>query len=373
MVTRPQKIHPSSIETSGIVLAALGHNPTLEDIVVELPGPGEVRVRIVASGICHTDLDATRDARACPVLLGHEGAGVVEAVGEGVARPKLGDHVVINWQVKCGKCRRCVSGRADLCEDIQGTAAPRVYWRAGPLNVLLNAGTFCPFVTVPAAGAVSIRRDMPLNRAALLGCAVATGIGAVFYTAKVQASEGVAVFGAGGVGLNVIQGAKIAGASLIIAIDVDDDRLAHAALLGATHILNNRVDDPVAVVQKMTAGRGVEHVFEVVGKPALMAQGIDMLARGGALTLVGAAPRDALMSFNPRQFMSRQQTVQGCIYGNIDPQNDLPKFANWYMDGALQLDQLETASVRLEDVPKIFAHPEPNHGIRTIIEFNHQL
>jgi S-(hydroxymethyl)glutathione dehydrogenase / alcohol dehydrogenase len=373
MVTHPHQKNPSSVETSGIVLAALGHNPTLEDVVVELPGPGEVRVRIVASGICHTDLDATRDARVCPVLLGHEGAGVVESVGEGVERPKLGDHVVINWQVKCGQCRRCLAGRPDLCENIQGTAAPRVYWRAGPLNVLLNAGTFCPYVTVPAAGAVPIRRDMPLNRAALLGCAVATGMGAVFYTAKVQASESVAVFGAGGVGLNVIQAAKIAGASVIIAIDVDDDRLAHAAMLGATHVLNNKIDDPVTMVRKMTAGRGVEHAFEVVGKHALMTQGVEMLARGGILTLVGAAPRDALMSFHPRKFMSQQQTIQGCIYGNIDPQRDLPRFADWYMDGSLQLDQLETATVRLEDVPQIFANPEPQHGIRTIIEFHHLL
>ncbi len=370
MVTGSSKTHPSTLETSGIILAALGQMPTLEDVAVEPPGPGEVRVRSVASGICQTDLNAIRDARACPVLLGHEGAGVVESVGEGVKRPKVGDHVVINWQVKCGRCRRCLSGRPDLCEDIQGTAAPRVYWRGGPLHVMLNAGTFCPFMTVPAAGAIPIRRDIPMNMAALLGCAVATGIGAVFYTAKVQAGEGVAVIGTGGVGLNVIQGARLAGASVIIAIDIDNDRLANAAILGATHVLNNHISNSAAVVKEMTGGRGVEHVFEVVGEPRLMAQGIDMLAHGGTLTLVGAAARDAQMSFHPRRFMSRQQTIQGCIYGSIVPHKDLPRFADWYMEGGLQLDELETTSVRIEEVPEIFANPELRRGIRTIIEFD---
>src|SRR5579863_6876468 len=136
MATRPHTMHPSSVETSGIVLASLGHNPTLEDVVVELPGPGEVRVRIAASGICHTDLNAARDARVCPVLLGHEGAGVVESIGEGVKRPRIGDHVVINWHMECGQCQRCQSGCPELCENVQGTLAPRVYWRGGPLNVL---------------------------------------------------------------------------------------------------------------------------------------------------------------------------------------------------------------------------------------------
>jgi S-(hydroxymethyl)glutathione dehydrogenase/alcohol dehydrogenase len=369
MVTRSSKTSRSAIETEGVVLTGLGQIPTIEDVAVEPPGPGEVRVRNVTSGICHTDLNATRDARACPVLLGHEGAGVVESVGEGVKRPKVGDHVVINWQVKCGHCRRCLSGRPDLCEDIQGTAAPRVYWRGGPLNVFLNAGTFCPFMTLPAAGAIPIRRDMPFDKAALLGCAVATGIGAVFYTAKVQAGESVAVIGTGGVGLNVIQGAKLAGASAIIAIDIDDDRLAHAAVFGATHVVNNRAGNPVDIVRKMTGGRGVEHAFEVVGEPRLMAQGIDMLTRGGTLTLVGAAARDALLNFHPRRFMSQQQSIQGCIYGNIVPYKDLPKFAEWYMEGGLQLDQFETASVRLEEVPEIFAHPNRQRAVRTLIEF----
>jgi S-(hydroxymethyl)glutathione dehydrogenase / alcohol dehydrogenase len=357
------------IDVPGIVLKGLGQIPSLETVRVADPGRDEVRVKIAASGICHTDISYMRDARVTPVLLGHEGAGVVESVGEGVTHVQVGDHVVINWQVKCGKCKRCLSGKADLCENIQGTSAPRVFWDEKPLPVMLNAGTFCPLVVVPAAGAVPIRKDMPLAKAAMLGCAVATGVGAALYTANVQYGEGVVVIGVGGVGLNIIQGARLANAQPIIAIDVDDGRLELASQYGATHIINSRADDPIKQVKSLTDGRGVEHVFEAVGHPTLMLQSIDMLARGGILTLVGAAARDATLPFQPRRFMSQQQSIRGCIYGNIHPALDLPLFADWYMEQKLHLDELHTTSVRLEDVPEVFASLDQDRGIRPIIEF----
>jgi len=352
-----------------IVLTERGRPPALEIVVLDAPGPGEVRVRMVASGVCHTDLAAVRDARTVPVLLGHEGAGVVDAIGAGVTHVQPGDHVVINWQPKCGRCRRCLAGRQDLCEDIRGTAAPRVFWRDQPLSVLLNAGTFCPLIVVPAAGAVRIRRDMPLDKAAILGCAVATGVGAALYTARVQPGEGVVVIGTGGVGLNVVQGARLANAYPIVAIDVDDERLRQAAVFGATHTVNSRERDAVAAVRELTNGRGVEHVFEVVGLPELMLQGIDMLARGGALTLVGAAARDATLPFHPRRFMSQQQTIQSSIYGNIRPALDLPLFADWYMDGRLYLDELTVEEIRLEDVLEVFAGHGPARATRPMVLF----
>jgi len=352
-----------------IVLETWGQPPTLETVELHDPGPDEVAVRMAASGICHTDLSAVRDARACPALLGHEGAGVVEAVGVNVRHVQPGDHVVVNWQVKCGRCRWCLSGRQDLCENVQATAAPRVYWRGQPLNILLNAGTFCPVAVLPAWGAVPIRRDMPLEKAALLGCAVATGVGAALYTAAVRPGEGAAIIGTGGVGLNIVQGAALANASPIIAIDVKDDNLRLASDFGATHTVNSRAANPAQAVRNLTGGRGVEHVFEVVGLPELMLQGIDMLSRGGTLTLVGAAARDATLPFFPRRFMSQQQQIKGCIYGNIRPAIDLPLFADWYMTGRLRLDELHTQTVRLEDVPSLFAQPERLQGIRTIINF----
>jgi len=359
----------SERELPAIVLPKLGHNPILTRVVVAPPGPGEVRVQMRASGLCHTDLAAVRDARATPVLLGHEGAGIVESVGDGVSHVRPGDHVVISWQVKCGRCRRCLSGRADLCEDIQGTQAPRVRWNGRPLPVFLNAGTFCPLVVVPAMGAVPIRPDLPFELAALLGCAVATGVGAALYTARVAAGEDVLVIGAGGVGLNVIQGAALANARLILAADNNPARLATARRCGATHTFDSSRGGLVEHVLSLTAGRGVEHAFEVVGQPALMEQGLQCLARGGALTIVGAAARDAEFSFRPRRFMSQQQTIQGCIYGSIRPGLDLPMFADWHMAGRLRLDEIPTEPVRLEEVPGIFDGSRPTSALRPVILF----
>ncbi len=352
----------------GIVLKQLGALPTLETVRVTDPGPREVAVRMVASGICHTDISYVRDARTTPVLLGHEGAGIVDAVGDEVLHVKPGDHVVVNWQAKCGRCRWCVAGRQDLCENVQGTAAPRVFMDGAPLSVMLNAGAFCPRVVVPADGAVPVRKDIPLDRAAMLGCAVATGVGAALYTAKVEPGQTVVVIGAGGVGLCVVQGARLANAGLIVAVDLDDRRLDLARTYGATHALNG-ADDVIARVRALTDGRGVEHVFEVVGQPGLMLTGIDMLARGGTLTLVGATAREATLPFHPRRFMSQQQTIRGCIYGNIRPQRDLPLFADWYMERKLRLDEMHTTSVRLGDVPEVFASLDVDRGIRPIIVF----
>lgn len=354
----------------GIVLQELGQVPALEKISIHDPGPNEVLVRMSASGICHTDIGYMQYARACPVILGHEGAGVIEMVGKDVTHVKPGDHVVINWQPKCGTCVWCRRGRQDLCERILGTDEPRIYWNERALNIMLSAGTFSPYAVIHKDGAVPIRKDMPLEKAALLGCAVATGVGAVLHTARVQPGEDVAVIGGGGVGLNVVQGARLANAGRIIVIDINEERLAQAKQFGATHTVLATNENMVEAVLDVTGGRGVEYVFEVVGSPQLMQQGIDMLARGGALVLIGAADRSALMEFYPRRFMSQQQAILGCIYGNIRPHIDLPLLADWYMNGRLKLDELHSATVVLEDVPAIFADPKSMKGIRTVISFD---
>lgn len=354
------------LHTQGIILQKLGELPILDDLTIEQPARGEVLIRVLASGICHTDISYMRDARTTPVLLGHEGAGIVEAVGEDVTRIHVGDHVVVNWQAKCNRCRHCVSGRQDLCEAIQGTRSPRVHWRGQPLAVMLNAGTFCEYVVVPEGGAIPIRKDIPFEKAAMLGCAVATGVGAAMYTASVTYGDTVVVIGAGGVGLSVVQGARIAGASVIIVIDLDDQKLELAQRYGATHTLNGAADT-LSGVRQITDGRGVDHVFEVVGIPELMLRGIEMLARGGSLTLVGAAARDAILPFAPRRFMSQQQSIRGCIYGNVHPERDLPLFADWYMAGNLLLDEMHTTTLTLADVPEVFASLHVNRGIRPIV------
>lgn len=362
----------SSYSVPAVVLERLGALPSLETVRVTEPQRGEVLVRLVASGICHTDISYMRDARVTPVVLGHEGAGIVEQVGDGVTHVHVGDHVVINWQVKCNQCRHCLEGRQDLCENIQGTAAPRVYRGDTPLAVMLNAGTFCPLVVVPAGGAVPIRKDIPLTKAAMLGCAVATGVGAALYTAHIRPGDSVVVIGAGGIGLNIVQGARIANAGMIVAIDLNESRLELAQQYGATHTLLGSQADIAGVVRKLTDGRGVDHVFEAVGVPALMLTGIDLLARGGSLILVGATARDAVLPFHPRRFMSQQQQIIGCIYGNVRPMIDLPLFADWYAEGKLRLDEMHTVSVKLEDVPEVFATLDRDRGIRPVIEFEGQ-
>ncbi|MEJ0011048.1 MAG: alcohol dehydrogenase catalytic domain-containing protein [Bauldia sp.] len=354
-------------QTQALVLHGLGQMPRLEDVVVSDPGPGEVRIRVMAAGICHTDLGYVEYARATPVVLGHEGAGIVEAVGTGVSASRVGEHVVISWRSPCGECRNCRSGRAQFCESVRGTAEPRVYLGDAPLAVMLNVGCFAAYVVVPAASAVAIRADMPFAKAALLGCAVATGLGAAIRHAKINDGDDVAVIGCGGVGLNTVQGARLARAGRIIAIDRDPDRLALARSFGATdEILAS--GDIVAEVRKLTDGRGVDHAFELVGRPDLIEAGAAMLARGGQLTLVGATGREEAISLRPRGFMSQQQRICGCIYGDIAPGHDLALFADWYADGRLQLDPLHTATISLAEMPDHFSASR-HSGIRTVVRF----
>lgn len=357
--------------TKAVVLERPGTLPVIKNVTVDDPGPGEVRVRLVASGVCHTDIAAVRDARYCPVVLGHEGAGIVEQIGAGVLNVRVGDHVVINWRVACGHCRWCEQGRQDLCENVQGTATPRLHGPDGePLQAFLNAGTFCEYAVVPAYGAVPVRSDIPLSKASLIGCAVATGVGAALHTSPVLAGQSVVIFGVGGVGLNIVQGVRLARAATIIAVDRLQSKLDKAREFGATHTLLASSGGSVAQILELTGGRGVDHAFEVVGLPALMEEAVQTLATGGTLTLVGAAARDALFSFYPRVFMSKQQTIRGCIYGSCRPTIDFPLFADWYMCGQLKLDELLTETIGLEDVPRLFSGTTPPDAIRSVVLFN---
>ncbi len=357
--------------SEAVVLDRPGVLPTIEEVTVDDPGPGEVLVRLVAGGVCHTDISAVRDARYWPLVLGHEGAGVVEAVGPGVPSARVGERVVINWRVACGRCAQCERGRQDLCDNVQGTAAPRVHRANGEaLQVFLNAGTFCRYAVVPGAGAVPVRDDIPLEMAALIGCAVATGVGAALHTSPVEAGQSVVVFGTGGVGLNVVQGARLARAGKIIAVDLVRSKLEKARQFGATDTVLAGDGNTVEQLLALTGGRGVDHAFEVVGIPALMEQAVRALATGGTLTLVGAAARDAIFSYHPRVFMSKQQTIRGCIYGSCRPAIDFPLFADLYMNGQLYLDPLLTETISLHDVPALFEMHAVPEAIRSVVLFD---
>jgi S-(hydroxymethyl)glutathione dehydrogenase/alcohol dehydrogenase len=261
-------------------------------------------------------------------------------------------------------------GRQPLCESVLRTAAPRVHRTNGePLHVLLNAGTFCPYAVIPENAAVRVPPETPLDKAALIGCGVATGVGAALNTAGVKAGESAAIFGTGGVGLNVVQGARLAHAAQIIALDLSDRKLLHARDFGATHTVNPANTDPVNSVLELTAGRGVDHAFDVVGHPAIMEQALQTLAQGGVLTLVGNAARDATFAFHPRALLAKQQSIRGCVYGSCRPPLDFPLFVDWYNSGLLKLDELLSATITLDDLPAEFTNqPEPE-SIRRVVRF----
>jgi S-(hydroxymethyl)glutathione dehydrogenase/alcohol dehydrogenase len=344
------------IEARGLVLDRLGELPRLCSLRIADPGPGEVRVRMRAAGLCHTDLTQVRDARFTPILLGHEGAGEIESVGDGVEGLAPADPVLVCWKVPCGRCRRCLADAVHLCEDVVALPEPRFFDGNEPVGPMLNAGCFCEHVVLPAAAAIPIEVELPLEQAALVGCAVATGVGAALWTARVQAGSSVAVFGAGGVGLNVVVGARIAGATRVVAIDPSEERRGLALARGATHTI--APGDPLDPV---------DYAFEVVGEPAVMEQALAVLAPGGELVLVGATARDATMSFHPRAFLSKQQRITGCIYGSLRPHVDLPALLRWCADGTIPLADLVGARISLDELPDAFASPPP--GVRTVVTF----
>jgi S-(hydroxymethyl)glutathione dehydrogenase/alcohol dehydrogenase len=344
----------------GLVLERLNEPPRLHEIEVLPPGPDEVSVRMHAAGLCHTDLSNVRDARTTPLLLGHEGAGVVESVGDGVVGLEPGMEVLVCWKVPCGNCRHCGAGRQHLCERVQGLSEPRFLWEGKPLPPLLNAGCFSELIVLPAAAAVPLDDGLPLEQAALVGCAVATGVGAVLKTAQVEPGARVGVWGAGGVGLNVVSAARLAEASTIVATDPDPERRELALARGAT--------DAVAPEGAADVAVDLDYAFEVVGEPEVMAAALSALGVGGTLVLIGAAARDALLPFHPRAFMSKQQRIIGCIYGSLHPHTDLPELLRWCADGRLPLEDLVGRRISLDELPAAFAEP-PTDGVRTIVAF----
>ncbi len=343
----------------------------VDEVTVAPPGPGEVRVQMRAAGLCHTDLTASRDAADFPVVLGHEGAGIVEHVWPGVTSPAPGTPVVLSWRVPCGQCRAYRRGRQPWCEAPRGTGQPRIHRRRDNVPVIpfLRAGTFCPYMVVPADAAIPIPAAMPFASAALLGCGVATGVGAALFDARVEPGMDIAVFGLGGVGLNVVQGTRLAQATSIIAVDRVPAKLELAREFGATvGVLAD--DNVVRAVLDHTGGRGVDVAFEVVGLPSVMSQALETLAPGGTLILVGAAARDAELAFHPRHFMSRQQTIRGCIYGSCRPAEHIPLFARWALDGRLKVELLISHTLNdLSELNDAFVAMRSGTILRAVLRF----
>ncbi len=350
----------------------------VETISVDGPKRGEVTVKIAACGVCHSDLSATNGTIALPppLILGHEGAGEVVEVGEGVTGLAVGDHVVSSFIYMCGKCRFCAGGRPVLCME-QGKAlitppegTPRTRDREGkPLNIFSGCGVMAEYATLSMDNVVKIDPKIPLDRAALVGCAVTTGVGAVFNTARVEPGASVVVFGCGGVGLNAIQGAAIAGAERVLAVDTNDAKLEMARKFGATDVLKIAPgQDATKEIKKLTGG-GPDYAFECVGAGALAELAYKCIRRGGKAVIVGVArPTDAA-SIKPMGMVFEEKTLQGSYFGSCVPRVDFPRMLQLYMAGKLKLDELITRRYSIDEAPQAFKDLEEGRNARGVIVF----
>jgi S-(hydroxymethyl)glutathione dehydrogenase/alcohol dehydrogenase len=364
--------------SKAVICRELNRPVVVETVSVDSPKRGEVTVKLAACGVCHSDLSATNGTIALPppLVLGHEGAGEVVEVGEGASGFAVGDHVVTSFIYMCGKCRFCSGGRPVLCTE-QGKAlltppegTPRIKDKDGkPLNIFSGCGVMAEYATLSVDNVVKIDPKIPLDRAALVGCAVTTGVGAVFNTAHVEPGATVAVFGCGGVGLNAIQGAAIAGAERILAIDTMQSKLDMARKFGATDtLLAVPGQDPTKDIKKLTGG-GPDYAFECVGSGALAELAYKAIRRGGKAVIVGVARATEATSFKPMTMVFEEKTLQGSYFGSCVPRIDFPRMLQLYMAGKLKLDELITRRYKIDEAPQAFADLESGKNARGVIVF----
>ncbi|BBZ40158.1 alcohol dehydrogenase [Mycobacterium conspicuum] len=351
----------------------VGQPTAVEELALRPLAGHEVRVQLRASGVCHSDL-SIRDG-AIPVLLpsalGHEGAGIVTEVGDDVSTVKPGQHVVLTWIVSCRSCPHCLRGETHLCQHAYDHAygAPYAESAAGPVWPGMGVGSMAEETLLPAAAVVPIDESLPLDHAALLGCGVTTGVGAVIRTAGVRAGETVLVIGCGGVGLAAIQAARLSGAVRIIAADRVAAQLPTAVANGATDTVDASEVDLAAAVRDLTGGAGVDHGIEVVGKPATIRAAYDATRSGGKVTLVGAAGITDEATFPALSLMTDGKTIQGSVYGATDPARDIPVLAEFAQRGLLDLEALVTRRIGLDGVEAAFADMAAGRGARSVVCF----
>jgi S-(hydroxymethyl)glutathione dehydrogenase/alcohol dehydrogenase len=353
------------------------HAPlTIEDVDVDKPWGREVLVRTAATGVCHSDLHIVdglgRYALDKPFVLGHEGAGVVEAVGAEVTTVRPGDHVVACLSGFCGSCEQCLSGHPNLCVGGLVTrpesGAARLSQRGEMFRQFAGIGSYAEQMLLHENSVVKIDRELPLDRAALVGCGVLTGVGAALRTSGLEAGQTVAVFGCGGVGLSIVQGARIGGASRIIGVDMFDGKLEMARRVGATDVVNSAKDDPVKAIRALTRGAGVDHAFEAVGNTTLVRQAIESLAIRGTATIVGVLPPDAMIEF-PWMAIRPECKVQTSRMGSNRFRTDIPRYLDFYRQGRLLLDEMVTRRGRLDEINDAFRAMKAGEVARTVLTF----
>lgn len=355
------------------VIQAIGQDKLDIRDDVELPatGPGEIRVDIKATGVCHSDISA-RDGilpQPAPVVLGHEGAGIVTEVGDGVTGLEVGDHVVVVWVPPCGKCRVCTHGQPNLCMEktMSGMGKTRFTVGGEPYYGFAGTGTFAETLLLDQEAAVRIPKDVPFEIGALIGCGVTTGVGAAMNTAKVEPGSNVAVIGAGGVGVSVIQGARICGAAEIVAIDMVDQKLEWAKQFGATHAVTpDGIED---LKNEITGGQGFDYVFEVVGRGSTIRQAYDLTRRGGTCVVVGAGALDDMVQFSAFELFYMEKKLLGSIYGSADVRTEFPRLLNLWRTGRLDLESMISDRMGLDQINDAMDALERGDALRQIITF----
>jgi len=348
----------------------------IEEITHSQLAAREVLIRTAACGLCHSDLHIIDGllTRPRPLVLGHEAAGIVAEVGSAVTSLHVGDHVVTCLVQGCGACVRCAAGQPTLCADLPATKRPegggsRLEALDGtPIGGFTNVGGLTELMVLDERGVIKIDDDVPLDLASILGCAVVTGLGAVFNVAHVQPGDSVAVIGCGGVGLNVIQGARIAGATTIIAVDLSESKLAAALSLGATHVVNAGTSDAISEVRAIADGLGVDHAFEVIGRPATVEQALAMAANGRNAYVVGVMPDEALISVRA-EYTKRGKSLRGVYMGNTQPHVDIPHYVELWRSGQLDLDGMVTRRLPLDDVNDGFRALADGEVNRAVVVF----
>jgi len=346
----------------------------VEDIDVAKPGPREVLIRTVAAGVCHSDLHFFNGTYpgVTPMVLGHESAGIVEQVGSDVHYVKPGDHVITCLSVFCGHCEHCLTGHMSLCQEPETRRGkddePRISQSGGALGQFANLGSFAENMLVHEHAVAKIREDMPMDRAALIGCGVTTGVGAVIHTAGVEPGSTVAVIGCGGVGLSCINGAAIAGASRVIAVDRVPSKLELARKFGATDVVDAGEGDPIEAVKELSGG-GVHYSFEAIGLKITAEQAFGMLRNGGTATVIGMIPPGDMVSLHGPDFLLEKK-IQGSFMGSNRFRVDMPRFVELYLQGKLHLDDMVSSHIKLSDINDAFKQLETGEIARNVIMFD---
>ncbi|PTS87013.1 MULTISPECIES: Zn-dependent alcohol dehydrogenase [unclassified Caulobacter] len=361
------------------VLREVGKPLEIETVSIGKPGPREVLIRTKAAGVCHSDLHFVEGSYShpLPAVLGHESAGIVEAVGSEVRTVKVGDHVITCLNPYCGHCEVCLTGHMNLCISPETRRAktdePRLFkedlgGQRGPMAQFLNLSSFAEMMLVHEHACVAIRRDMPFDLAALIGCSVMTGVGAVIHTSSVRPGETVAVIGCGGVGLATVNGAAIAGAGRIIAIDRVASKLELARQFGATDLIDASEGDVVKQVQELTGG-GVHHSFEAIGLKITAEQSFRMLRRGGTANIIGMIPVGTKIELHGPDFLGEKK-IQGSYMGSNRFPVDMPRLVDFYMSGKLKLDQMISRRIKLEEINSAFDELKRGELARSVIVFD---